>query len=790
MLRCQEWVASCAVISNQCRGGWINVMDADILLTKLFLPSVPQGFIRRPRLLDELNTGLKTGKTLTLVSAPAGYGKSSLLAEWITEFKGQAAWLSLDDRDNKVQRFWAYVSEALQTISPSLGQALKQTLSPALEPSGSFNSRPFLTALVNKAAALDRRLILILDDYHVISEQDIHEGLLFLLEHAPPTLGIVIATRTDPPLPLSRMRVRGRLIELRAADLRFNTQEASGFLNELMNLDLDAADVQALETRTEGWIAGLQLAALSMQDRADPHAFIQDFKGSQHFVMEYLVDEVLQRQPEALQRFMLATSILQRMCAPLCDAVTASTGSADTLADLQRRNLFIIALDGERYWMRYHHLFAEFLKGRLKRLRSDELPELHRLAARWFQANDWPEEALQHALAIPDYPYVSRLVVDNWRRIYHTGRLDTAVKWLESLPGDLLRQSPALGVAYCWTLFIRGNYERIALYLDDIEIAFDRMVAAGDLPAEHPEYNIIVHQLSLLRSVVMRHRGQSAEAIQMILDLLPTIVELREILGESYIHMGFTACYSQLGYSYISAKDYDRAEEALSRVSAHARECGNYFSLAHVTMEWSKICLMRGKIVQAEEICRRELSLAEDPELASYPAFCLIQLGLAEVLCARSALDEAERFLDQGLQTAAVSGHQYYLAQGYLIAARLHKEQAKADPVKAGLAQAELRKAEQIAAALQNRFLDEDLARTAEALNKKSPPGQRLIDPLSERELEVLRLICAGKSNQEIADELFLALDTVKRHINNLYGKLDVNRRTQAVMEARRLGLV
>jgi ATP/maltotriose-dependent transcriptional regulator MalT len=254
--------------------------------------------------------------------------------------------------------------------------------------------------------------------------------------------------------------------------------------------------------------------------------------------------------------------------------------------------------------------------------------------------------------------------------------------------------------------------------------------------------------------------------------------------------MGFTACYSQLGYSYISAKDYDRAEEALSRVSAHARECGNYFSLAHVTMEWSKICLMRGKIVQAEEICRRELSLAEDPELASYPAFCLIQLGLAEVLCARSALDEAERFLDQGLQTAAVSGHQYYLAQGYLIAARLHKEQAKADPVKAGLAQAELRKAEQIAAALQNRFLDEDLARTAEALNKKSPPGQRLIDPLSERELEVLRLICAGKSNQEIADELFLALDTVKRHINNLYGKLDVNRRTQAVMEARRLGLV
>jgi LuxR family maltose regulon positive regulatory protein len=775
-------------------------MDTEILLTKLFLPSVPQGFIRRPRLLDELNSGLKAGKTLTLVSAPAGYGKSSLLAEWITDFKGQAAWLSLDDRDNKVQRFWTYVTEALLTISPSLGQALEQTLSPALESSGSFDSRPFLTALINKAAALDRRLLLVLDDYHVISEQAIHEGLLFLLEHVPPTLGIVIATRTDPPLPLSRMRVRGQLTEVRAADLRFNSPESSGFLNELMNLSLDAADVQALEARTEGWIAGLQLAALSMQDRADPHSFIQDFTGSQHFILEYLVDEVLHRQPEALQRFMLATSILQRMCAPLCDAVTTSTGGANALADLQRRNLFLIPLDGEHYWMRYHHLFAEFLKGRLKRLHSSELPELHRLAAHWFQSNNWPEEALQHALAIPDYPYVSRLVVDNWRRIYHTGRLDTAVKWLESLPSDLLRQSPALGVAYCWTLFIRGNYERIALYLDNIEIASDRMVAAGDLPAEHPEYKIILHQISLLRAVVMRHSGHSAEAIKTILDLLPTIIELREILGESYIHMGFTACYSQLGYSYTAAKDYDRAEEALSRVSAHARECGNYFSLAHVTMEWSKICLMRGKIAQAEEICRRELSLAEAPaaeapaaeapELASYPAFCLIQLGLADVLRARSALDEAERLLDQGLRTAAATGHQYYLAQGYLIAARLHNEQAKSDPVKAGLVQADLRKAEQIAAAIQNRFLDEDLARTAEALNKNSPPGQQLTDPLSERELEVLRLICAGKSNQEIADELFLALDTVKRHTNNLYGKLDVGRRTQAVMEARRLGLV
>ncbi|WP_135480228.1 LuxR C-terminal-related transcriptional regulator [Candidatus Chloroploca mongolica] len=756
-------------------------MDASLLLTKLFIPSVPPNIIHRPQLIERLTAGLQAGKLLTVVSAPAGYGKSTMLAQWITAYHGQVAWLSLDDRDNHPLRFWRYFVAALQTVSSALGQ----TALPLLEDAQDLDVQRFLTALVNDVAVRNQTLILILDDYHVISNADIHAAMKTLLEHALPSLHLVIATRTDPPLPLSRLRVRGHMTEVRLADLRFSTDEATGFLNGLMNLALRATDVQALEIRTEGWIAGLQLAALSLQDRADVHTFIQAFTGSQHLVLEYLVEEVLSRQPASLQQFLLETAILQRMCAPLCNAVTEATQSDHVLSDLQRRNLFLIPLDSEHYWFRYHHLFAEFLKSHLKRTRADEVPVLHRRAAEWFQANGYPEEALHHAFAIPDYAFVSRLVVDNWRRIYHTGRLSTAVRWLESLPGDLLRQSPPLGVAYGWTLFIRGDYEQIGAYLDDITQAFERMVAVGTLPVDHPEYSIILHQVILLRAVVMRHQGDVAAAIQAIEQLLATVAGLRQALGQIVVEMGYTACYSQLGYAYAAANDRERAAEYLSRVSSHARACGNFFALAHATMEWATICLAQGQIEQAEKICRYELSLAEQPAYAAYPAFCLIQLALADVLRAKGAWDEAETLLAQGLETARRNGHQYYLAHGYLIAARLHH--AQGNPTQA---QDAVHQAEEIALKIRNRFLDAALAETQTAVASTALPGQPLIEPLTERELDVLRLICAGKSNQEIADELFLALNTVKRHVNNLYGKLGVSRRAQAIIEARRLALV
>lgn len=763
-------------------------MDSSILLPKLFIPALPANIVQRPHLLERLTAGLKAGKALTLVSAPAGYGKSTLVVEWITAHQDQVAWLSLDSRDNNPIRFWRYFTSALQGVSNQGSRPVLQ----GPESVQDFDTELFLTVLLNELAAFKQRVIIVLDDYHVISNPDIHAGMNFLLAHTPPFFHLVIVSRTYPPLPLGRLRMRGQMTEVRVSDLRFDIDDASSFLNDVMNLGLAAGDVQALETRTEGWVAGLQLAALSIQGLVDPHAFVQHFTGSQQFVLEYLVEEVLGRQPEELQVFLLETSILQRMSAPLCDAITESTRSKVALEDLRRRNLFVIPLGGDHYWFRYHHLFAEFLKSHLKRARGEDVPVLHRRAAVWFQANNHPEDALYHAFAIPDYPYISRLVTDNWRRVYHTGRLGTAVQWLESIPAEVIRQSPPLGVAYCWTLFARGNYERIGLYLDDIRQAFERMVAGEQLPADQPEYNIIVHQVVLLEAIVMRHREDVAGAIREIEQLLPAIAELGESLGPLYADMGYTACYSQLGYACIAAGDPDRAVEYLSRVSSHARRCGNILALAYVTMEWAAITLAMGHTEKAEEICRYELSLTEESAYADYPAFCLIKLALADVLCTKKSWEEAETVLDQGLETAIQSGHSYYLAQGYLVAARLHHLQGKPDQV-----HAEMGKAEQIALSINNRFLNEAITRNRYFLDSVSltvgpsaRSAQRLIEALSERELEVLRLMCAGKSNQEIADELFIALNTVKRHNNHLYGKLGVIRRSQAILEARRLDLV
>ncbi len=755
-------------------------MFEGLLKTKLFPPPPRSTQVKRQALLEKFALARQRGISFTLVSAPAGFGKTTLAVDYARSSGLPFAWLALDEGDNDLLRFWRYIDSALVAIDNRIGEGMRSALYDSQAPT----IQQIVTSLVDSIIGIEKELILVLDDYHVISNQAIHEGMIFLINHLPPFFHLIIVTRADPPFPISRLRAQGQLIELRVADLRFTTDEASAFLNDFMNLGLPASDVEALETRTEGWIVGLQLAALSMQERVDKHQFIQSFTGSHHYVLEYLMDEVLSRQPETLQRFLLETSILPRLCAPLCNAVTGRVDSTEILSDLHHRNLFVTPLDGEHNWFRYHHLFAELLNVNLQRTRPDDLPVLHRRAAQWFQENNHVGDALRHALAIPDYPYASRLVVDNWRRIYHQGKLSTAVEWLDSLPPDFVRQSPPLGVAYCWTLFVRGDYDRIASYLDDITQVFEQMVESGTLPKEHPEYNIVLQQVILLRVVVARNRGDVTTAIEAIEQLLP-IIDSVQTLGQMVVDMGYTACYSQMGYTYVAANDLARAADYLSRVSPHARRCGNIFALAHTTMELARISLLLGRLEQAEKICRDELALTEQPAYADYPAFCLIHLGLADVLREKKSWNEAENHLRQGLETAQKSGHVLYLAQGYLIAARLHHAQGKT-----AQAQEDLRHAEQIAGIIHNRFLNDAMLRTRQEIEFKSLPKQSLIEPLSERELEVLRLVCAGKSNQEIADELFIALDTVKRHANNLYGKLGVRRRAQAINEARRLGLV
>ncbi|MFN2168528.1 MAG: AAA family ATPase, partial [Anaerolineae bacterium] len=379
-----------------------------ILQTKLFVPPIRPELVSRPRLIERLNTG--QDRKLTLLSAPAGFGKTTLLSEWVTQSQGQTAWLSLDKEDNDEVRFWTVVIAAIQTIQDSLGRDAMQLLHAPQPPA----TQVILTKLLNQVADLPRGIVLVLDDYHLISEPAIHEGLSFLLEHQPPQLHVAISTRADPPLPTHRLRARGQLTELRAGDLRFTADEAAAFLNSAMRLDLAREDVEALEARTEGWIVGLQLAALSLQGRTDASQFIAAFSGSHHYVLEYLAEEVVHRQPEPVQRFLMQTSILDSLCGPLCNALTGQSDGEAMLAHLRQRNLFILPLDDEHRWFRYHHLFADLL-GNL--LRKEWPPELiraiHLRACEWYAQNGLAAEAVSHALAARDFHRTAQLIEDH-----------------------------------------------------------------------------------------------------------------------------------------------------------------------------------------------------------------------------------------------------------------------------------------------------------------------------------------------------------------------------------------
>jgi LuxR family transcriptional regulator, maltose regulon positive regulatory protein len=390
-------------------------MSAPVLATKLYIPPPRPGAVPRPRLIDRLNEGRHRTPSVALISAPAGFGKTTLVSEWIATLTGsevRVAWLSLDEGDNAPARFLNYLVAALQTIAPQIGEATLVALQSSQPPPLDV----LLTALLNDLTTLGD-VVLVLDDYHVIEAQPIDEALTFFVDHLPPNLRLVIASREDPQLPLARLRVRGQLTELRAADLRFTPDEAADFLNRVMGLNLSAADIAALENRTEGWIAGLQLAALSMQSRQDTASFIKSFTGSHRFVLDYLMEEVLQRQPEQVRNFLLQTSILDRLSGPLCNALTDQADGKAMLETLERGNLFVIPLDDQRQWWRYHHLFAEVLQAHLRETQADRVSELHRRASVWFEQNDLPADAIQHALAAKDFDRAANLIERVWLSI-------------------------------------------------------------------------------------------------------------------------------------------------------------------------------------------------------------------------------------------------------------------------------------------------------------------------------------------------------------------------------------
>ncbi|MDN5697479.1 MAG: hypothetical protein L0G70_05820, partial [Rubrobacter sp.] len=398
----------------------------------------------------------------------------------------------MDEGDNDPTRFLTYLVAALQTIAANIGEGVSSALgSPQPPPTESL-----LTALLNETTTVPDDFVLVLDDYHVIDATAVDDALVFVLEHLPPRMHLIIATREDPRLPLSRMRVRGQLSELRAADLRFTFSEAAEFLNQVMGLDLSVEEISAVESRTEGWIAGLQLAALSMRGREDVSGFIRAFAGDNRYILDYLVEEVLHRQPERVRGFLLQTSILDRLSGPLCDAITGQEESNALLEALERGNLFVVPLDDKRRWFRYHHLFADVLQARLTVEQPGHAPALHRQASEWYEQNGLPSEAIRHALAAEDFGRAASLVELAALEMLGSGREDTLFGWLEALPDELVRFRPVLSVYYAFTLFGRGGFEAVEARLQEAERWLDATLETGEPGGASSVDMVVVDQVA------------------------------------------------------------------------------------------------------------------------------------------------------------------------------------------------------------------------------------------------------------------------------------------------------
>ncbi|MGI8553025.1 MAG: LuxR C-terminal-related transcriptional regulator, partial [Dehalococcoidia bacterium] len=516
-------------------------MTTPILATKLYIPPPRPNVVLRPRLIERLNEGLN--RKLTLISAPAGFGKTSLVSDWLIGCERAAAWLSLDEGDHDPLRFLMYLVAALQTIAPNMGERVLGVLQ-SPQP---LSIDAILTTLLNDMTIISNHFVLVLDDYHVIDAKPVDHALTFLLERLPPQMHLVIVTREDPHLPPARLRVRGQLTELRVTDLRFSFPESAGFLNQVMGLNLSAEDVAALETRTEGWIAGLQLAAISMQGHHDATSFITAFTGSHHFVMDYLVEEVLQQQPESVQTFLLRTSILERLCGPLCDAVVlepTAPGQA-TLELLEHANLFIVPLDNERRWYRYHHLFADLLRQRLQRgnvaspgEEGGDVAELHRRASQWYEDHGLELDAFRHAAAANDLEPAERLIegkeIDGKGMPLHfCGALAPVLNWLESLPTTALDARPSLWTAFASTLFATGQTTRVEQTLQAAEAALQ-----GAEPDDKTRDLIgrtaaIRASLAVNQSQVELIIAQSRRALENLDSVLSAVGELPGVLGRT-----------------------------------------------------------------------------------------------------------------------------------------------------------------------------------------------------------------------------------------------------------------
>ena len=621
-------------------------VPALLLETKLYVPRSRRGLVPRPRLSERLDRG--TASTLMLVSAPAGFGKTTLLTEWLAAGPAGpaderlAAWLSLDRGDNDPASFWTYVIAALRTVASGVGESalalLQAPRSPPIE--------TVLTALLNDLGALAGDIVLVLDDYHVIDARDVQGGMAFLLDHLPPQLHVVIAGRADPALPLARLRGRGELAEIRAAELRFTPDEAAAYLNEMMGLQLTARDVAALEGRTEGWIAALQLAALSMQGRDDVAGFIAGFAGDDRYVVDYLGEEVLQRQPDHVQAFLLQTSIFGRLSGPLCDAVTGQSGSKAMLEALDRGNLFLVPLDDRRRWYRYHQLFADVLHARLLDEQPGQVPDLHRRASAWYQQNGEPSEAISHALAAQDFDRAADLVELAIPAMRRTRQEATVRGWLEVLPDELFRVRPVLSVSFAGALLARGELEGVEGRLRDAERWLDTTAGIRQGPQTPSAEMVVVDDEEFRRLPAQIEVYRAAQALARG-DGPGTVRHARRALDLSLAddHLCRASAAGLMGLASWASGDLEAGHSAYAECMAGLRRAGYIADTFGCAIALADIRRAQGRLGEAMRTYEQALQRASQPGGAVLRGTADMYVGMSEVHRERDDLPAATQQL-------------------------------------------------------------------------------------------------------------------------------------------------
>jgi LuxR family transcriptional regulator, maltose regulon positive regulatory protein len=891
--------------------------NSTLLSTKFFVPPVRPTLISRPRLLERLAHGLDG--PLTLISAPAGYGKTTLFSEWRAGLGASIplAWLSLDVEDNDPPRFYQYLLTCLDAILPGA----VQDLLPLLQSPEPLHHEAILIPLTNTLTENKQDFVLALDDYHVIETDSIHIALTFLLDHLPPHMHLVILSRIDPPLPLARLRARNQMIEIRESDLRFTPDEVSAFLNEEMGISLSAEDLAALETRTEGWIAGLQLAALSMQGCQDIHGFVSAFTGSHHYIMDYLVEEVLRLQTKKVSSFLLQTSILERLCGSLCEVVIEAEPAEPAdgqamLEALEEKNLFVIPLDDERHWYRYHHLFADVLKKRLENKFPQLLPQLHRRASLWYEQNGFISESVQQAILAGDQDRAAQLIEQNGCFLLISGEVATLLNWTGAIDFQS-NDHPWLAIQKAWALALTGNLDQVEptlqapeQLLSPLEPTIEVRTLRGTIAAARaqcansqgntqlaalfaqqaleqlPDCSSISQSIRSVATTILGdaswingnleqavHAYNEAIRIGQEVDNLHMVIIANSHLGDILMEQGqlnrAASTYSK-SLQMAVRPDGQRSPLAgsiyagLGRLSYECnrlKDAGQYMQQCiDLCQKWGDTDLLtvaytmlarleqaQGNLEQAQEAIRVAEQLASEHPLSPHRSILvqsdLARLWLADgnlerlsllvqknglsiedeilyqrepeyiilvrVLLARNDYEAALTLSKRLLQQAETAGRMGLVIETLILQALAF--QGKKEP-EAALAILERALSLAQTEGYVRIFLDEGDAMTrllcqvqsrqvgrgyaTDLLSKigrtsgiTQPSMQILIEPLTTREIEVLKFIEAGNSNQEISEKLVISITTVKRHISNIYGKLGVKSRTQAIAIGKELKL-